>query len=404
VTVTHGNHDKLEKLIESVYKYTTKPYSWTIINNDASDKSHEKLADLIAKYNYKYKIDITCKQLDKEVSVSEARNIAAKIRPNESEYLCFVDDDALVLGKWSENDWLDIMYNVLTSEKDIGAVSPIYTWFGPLQSYVLSVACLMVPIKVWEQIGGFDPVFGNRVKGTWGYEDVDWAYRLQSMGYKIKGIDAKNFPFYHRDTTEKEKTDWQEKGLIKGKELLLSKYNIDENKIECRSKYPFTPEQTETKGKKLNVGSYYMYLDDFVNIDINPDCKPDIVGDIRDLEFDKESISLILLSQVLEHFDLVDVKDLLSKFYKWLIPSGHLIIEVPDVGKILDLIESGENPKRYEGAIYGNQEIVGQKHKTQFDEVLLKNMLKEAGFNNMKRNDNTSDNDEITLRFDVRKL
>ena len=403
VTVTHGNHEKLEKLIESVYQYTTKPYSWIIVNNDPSKESYERLVTLIKKYDKK--INISHLQLDKEMSVSEARNIGAKNRPEDSEYICFVDDDALVLGKWSEEDWLTMMYNVLISEKDIGAVSPIYTWFDPLQSYVLSVACLLISVKVWEQVGGFDPVFGNRAKGTWGYEDTDLSYRLQSMGYKIKRIDAENFPFYHEDTTGKKKEDWQEKGLIKAKELLLSKYDTDEIQKFSRVFYPFTKEQMDTIGKKINIGCYYMKLDGFVNIDINPNCNPDILGDIRNLEFHKESVDLILASQVIEHFDLIDDRYLFSRFYEWLKPGGHLVIEVPNVGKILDLVnEKGENiAKYYEYAIYGNQHEIGMKHESQFDEKLLSNMLKEAGFNNIIRNNNTSDDDEITLRYDIRK-
>jgi len=395
VTVTHGRHEKLEKLIESVKQYTEEPFTWTVVNNDESDESRTKLIDLTANC-----LNLINVQLEKELSVSEARNIGAKNRPEYSEYICFVDDDALVLGNWGES-WLTMLYNVLKSEKDVGAVSPIYTWFEPLQSHALSVACLLTSVKVWEQVGGFDPVFGNKEKGTWGYEDTDWSYRLQSMGYKIKGIDSEGFPFYHEDTTGKEKTEWQVKGLLKAKELLLSKYDIKE--VQKLLKYPFTQEQCEIPGKKLNIGCYYMYMDGFVNVDLNPDCKPDIVGDIRDLEFDNESVSLILNSQTLEHFDLPDVKELLSKFYKWLIFGGHLIIEVPDVGKILNLIEAGEDPKKYEGAIYGNLNVIGQKHISQFDEVLLTNMLKEAGFNCIKKNNNTSDNDEITLRYDIRK-
>jgi predicted SAM-dependent methyltransferase len=157
-------------------------------------------------------------------------------------------------------------------------------------------------------------------------------------------------------------------------------------------------------GKKLNIGCYYMKLDGFINIDINPDCEPDILGDIRELEFENESVDLILASQVLEHFDLMDVKFLLSKFYRWLKKCGQLIIEVPDVGKILDMVEKGEwKIENYMGAIYGNREIIGQAHKSQFDEILLTNMLKEAGFKNINRNFNTSDNDEITLRYDCIK-
>lgn len=399
VTVTHGSHEKLEKLIESVKQYTEKPFTWTIVNNDISEKSYNRLIEIIETYNSD--IDIIHEQLDREVSVSEARNIGARVRPAESEYICFIDDDALVLGNWGKS-WLTMMYETLVSEKDIGAVSPIYTWFDPLQSYVLSVACLMTSVKVWRQVGGLDPVFGNKAKGTWGYEDTDWSYRLQSMGYKIKGVGSENFPFYHEDTTIKEKAEWQKSGLLKAKKLLLIKHGVE--KFEVRTKYPFTKEQLEIPGKKLNVGSYYMYLDGFTNIDVNPDCKPDIVGDIRDINFDDDSISLILASQVIEHFDLPDVEIIISNFYKWLKPGGFLVVEVPDVGKIMDLVENEKRDiKDYYGAIYGNNEVMGQKHKSQFDEKLLRGILEKQGFKHIIRNMNTSDNDEITLKLDVIK-
>lgn len=413
VTVTHGEHLELKKLIDSVFKFTKNVYSWTIINNDSNIGSHERFTLIMETlrnsfHNYLLTEDhfnkkINYKNLEKEVSVSEARNIGAKLRPDDTDYICFVDDDALILGKWSDDDWFDIMYKQITKERDIGAVSPIYTWFDPLKSYVLSVACLMVPVKVWEQVGGFDIVFGNKEKGTWGYEDTDWSYRLQNFGYKLSRIEHEGFPFYHEDTTFKEKTKWQEEGLLKAKELLLSKYNLKEIQEYNRTIYPFNREQMEITGKKINIGCYHMKLNNFINIDINPDCKPDICEDIRKLIFEENSVSLILASQVVEHFDLVDNKFLFSQFYKWLSPGGYLIIEVPDVGKILDLIEGGEDPKKYEGAIYGNGEVMGMKHKSQFDEKLLTGMLREAGFNNMIKNIKTSENDEITLRFDIRK-
>lgn len=399
VTVTHDNHEKLEKLIESIYKYTTTEFSWTIVNNDISDESYSSLLELLEHHQ----MNIAHIQVDKELSVSEARNEGAKLRPDNTEYICFIDDDALILGKWSEKDWLRMLYELFISETDIGAVSPIYTWFEPFQSYVASVACLFTSTKVWEQVGGFDPIFGNKEKECWGYEDNDWSYRVQSLGYKLKRINDEGFPFYHEDTTFKEKAEWQEKGLIKGKELLLSKYNIDDINKFKRVLYPFTDNQMNCFGKKLNIGCYHMKLDGFINIDINPEYEPDILGDIREIQFDNESIDLILASHVLEHFDLVDVKFLLSKFYKWLKHNSHLIVEVPDIGTILDMVEKGEcKIEDHQGAIYGNKEVMGQAHKSQFDETLLMNMLKEAGFDNIIKNPNISDSD-ISLRFDVWK-
>lgn len=145
VTVTHGNHEKLNKLIDSVFEFTKDIFSWSIINNDPTEESRIKFNNLIEnlrnRFIYKSSEDnfnhiINYKNFDKEVSVSEARNIGAGMRPANTEYICFIDDDALILGKWSDDDWLDIMLKEATKELDIGAVGPIHTWSDILKSYV----------------------------------------------------------------------------------------------------------------------------------------------------------------------------------------------------------------------------------------------------------------------------
>ena len=418
VILTYGEHLKLKLLLEDIVKYTETKYSICVINNDSSEESHDKLNDIMSnlfpdsEFILNYNLGrINYENLRKEKTLGEARNLGVKLSPSSTKYICFIDDDSRILGKFSDIDWLEQMINMFNSELDTGSISPYYVWYNPLRSFVSTTGCLLTSINIWNQIGGFDPIFGKN--DSWGKEDVDWSYRLQMAGYKIKQIGPENFPYYHPHddpndidplTNNKKRPENRIEKIKKSEELLLLKYNIKEIQKYNRTVYPFTKEQMECRGKKLNIGCYYMKLSNFINIDFNSECDPDIVGDIRELEFDDESIDLILASQVIEHFDLVDVKCLFSKFYEWLKPGGHLIIEVPDVGKILDMVEKDEcKLEDYYFAIYGIDKVIGMKHRSQFDEKLLIGMLKEEGFNNIIRNCETSDNDEITLRFDIKK-
>jgi len=148
---------------------------------------------------------------------------------------------------------LDYLHNIFNEEKDVGAVSPIKTWFDPLKTPCVSAACLFTSKKVWEIVGGFDNVFGNKEKGTFGYEDTDWSYRCYSLGFKLKGVKGNDFPFFHKDTTTSKKTKERELALIKGRELILSKYNTNEINKFNRTVYPLTSEQLEIPGPKLNM-------------------------------------------------------------------------------------------------------------------------------------------------------
>lgn len=404
VIVSHGNSDNLIKLLKEINEYTTiSKYCFSIVWNDTNEEEFEKILKSISTipiYNV-----LSLHKCEKEISVSEARNIGYKNSPLQINYICFLDDDCDVLGKWEENDdWLSILVKKFNEEIDTGAVSPIYTWFEELEINSLSVACLLTTKKVLDHIGGFDTFFGNKKKGTWGYEDVDFSYRLQSSGYKIKGIDSEHYPLYHEDTTFKQKQKWQEEGLIKAREAIIDKYKEYTN--ISKKIYPFTKDQmniiSRFNSKNLNIGCYYMKLENFINVDINEECNPDILKDIRELNFEDNSIDLILASQVLEHFIYSDCTLILNNFFKWLKIGGHLIIEVPDIGVIMEKISTGKAKfEEYRGAIIGNLDIKGQKHEMQFDYNSLTKLLKDTGFMKFEVNRNTSNIDEITLRFDI---
>lgn len=199
IILTYGDHKKIRDLLNDILTYTNHPSEFIIVNNDTSQESVKDFTEIIPKeyesLNAKYI------QLPSEFSVSEARNIGTQYMSDNSKFICFIDDDARILGRYNQTtDWLDYLYNRFHEVPNCGAVSPIYTYFEELQCHCVSVACMFTSKKVWDCVGGFDPVFGNKEKGTWGWEDTDYSYRLESMGFKLIGVIGNDFPFYHHTT------------------------------------------------------------------------------------------------------------------------------------------------------------------------------------------------------------
>lgn len=403
VILTHGeHHDGLRKTVKSIVDYTKTPYEIVIVNNDTRTYSSIDLEELVNR-EYKDRIASGLKmkvvQLPKEVAVGVARNIGVENVSEDSEHIVFIDDDALILGFPDSRygtDWIDFMLSIFNESKDVAAVSPIHTWYHPLKCYAVSVACMLTSKKVWGVVGGFDGVFGNKEKGTWGYEDVDWSYRAISLGYKLKWIGHPNaFPFYHIDTTLKPKSESQANALIKAQQILHSKYNLEEIEFFNRIPYPLTREQMEdsVNGIKLNVGCYYTHFDDFINIDIKNDCGADLISDMRSLDqhFAPGSVSLILSSHSLEHIPVEDAKVFLEKCFKILRPGGHLVVEVPDCEDMDERVAKGEMTNYDKQChIEGMPSEFGQKHEHCYVESELRNMLDNSGFDIIRRNPQVS--------------
>lgn len=104
---------------------------------------------------------------------------------------------------------------------------------------------------------------------------------------------------------------------------------------------------SRSKLLKLNVGCGYKIVDGWVNVDIKRDIKarrdPDIFADVRAIPLPNECASELMAIHVFEHFYLWEAPDLLKEWHRLLIPSGLLILEMPDVVKSAkNLIESSD--------------------------------------------------------------
>ncbi|NIQ04668.1 MAG: methyltransferase domain-containing protein [Candidatus Korarchaeota archaeon] len=132
---------------------------------------------------------------------------------------------------------------------------------------------------------------------------------------------------------------------------------------------------------KIALGSGNVYKPGYVNIDKFQNPVVDKVCDASDLPFEPNSIELIEASQLIEHFDAIHCKYVLSEWFRVLKPQGTLIIETPDLQKTFKkfLSSSVKTRKKTLQWIYGIQSP-GMQHKTGFSFQLLRDLLKEVGF------------------------
>jgi len=138
---------------------------------------------------------------------------------------------------------------------------------------------------------------------------------------------------------------------------------------------------------KLNLGCGCSKIKGFINIDANPEFKPDLIGDILDIDFQPNSIDEIIAYHILEHIPKSKQEFLLSKIYKWMKPESKLYISVPDLIKLFKLYQLYED-ELILNYIFGSGENNLFKHYWGFTETYLDILLKKVGFIYLEVNTN----------------
>ena len=142
---------------------------------------------------------------------------------------------------------------------------------------------------------------------------------------------------------------------------------------------------------KLNLGSGWRPLPDYINIDIRPQFKPDIVGDFCDLsKFGDDTIDEIRLDAAYEHIYPHKRAAALREWHRVLKPGGLLAINwIPDFEALLRLYGGpGPTPefptfglemarRMCHGAASGDEPTL---HKDLFTMQKVENELNAAGF------------------------
>lgn len=78
---------------------------------------------------------------------------------------------------------------------------------------------------------------------------------------------------------------------------------------------------------RVNVGCARNHEPGWINVDLNPAVKPDIIAALPNLPFDDDSVDTILASHVLEHVE--PIFETFAEFWRVLVPGGYLVCVTP---------------------------------------------------------------------------
>jgi protein O-GlcNAc transferase len=158
--------------------------------------------------------------------------------------------------------------------------------------------------------------------------------------------------------------------------------------------------------RKLHIGGS-QHLAQWEQFNIQPGAYVDHVGDAADLSrFPDHCFGFIYASHVLEYFDHVKTLDtVLAEWLRVLRPGGKLYVSVPDLATLGSLLESQPTLTMEErlyimGLLFGKHENSVDFSKTGFDEQILGEYLRRAGFYSLQRIENFGIcNDSSTVRI-----
>ena len=144
------------------------------------------------------------------------------------------------------------------------------------------------------------------------------------------------------------------------------------------------------KSSKLHVGCGEVKIEGFINIDAIRTAATDFIAHIEDLPkyVLPNSIDFIYSSHMLEHLSRKDAVQVLKMYYDYLRPGGELRISVPDLKRLSSIADeqnlSFDEMDLIQGVLMGGQNTKYNYHKSVYWFDLLKHILEEIGFRNVK--------------------
>lgn len=151
---------------------------------------------------------------------------------------------------------------------------------------------------------------------------------------------------------------------------------------------------------KLNIGCGTSKLEGYINIDFDPQFKPDMVLDIReDLPFGDAEIDEIISTHLIEHIEYPLWHGVFKEFYRVLKPEGKLLLEYPEFGVITKYFLTNHQGRRdfWRAVIYGGQQVKGDYHVSPVVTSLLIQKLALWGFKELRRVDAREDYNSILI-------
>jgi len=141
---------------------------------------------------------------------------------------------------------------------------------------------------------------------------------------------------------------------------------------------------------KLHLGCGKRFIEGFIHVDLQELPHIDYQASVDDLHFAEDnSVALIYVSHVLEHFGRHEYKDVLKEWHRVLKPGGILRVSVPDFDAVVKYYTEKEaNLHLLLGLLVGGQKTGEYDyHKMIFNQKILQEVLEEVGFFNIRKYD-----------------
>src|SRR5665213_279075 len=140
--------------------------------------------------------------------------------------------------------------------------------------------------------------------------------------------------------------------------------------------------------EKYNIGGGLQKIEGYLNIDIDPDMKPDIIHDITKppIPVEENSAKQILFIHVIEHIDKWHHFNILMDLQRILHPQGVIYIAFPEFEKVaMNWITNHKGNRTYwEAAIFGRGGNTYDRHVAAMSSIEVQEMMLEVGFSNIK--------------------
>jgi len=155
---------------------------------------------------------------------------------------------------------------------------------------------------------------------------------------------------------------------------------------------------------KLNLGCGGVYKKNYLNVDAFDSTIADKKMEATDLLIENNNVDRIEMFQVIEHLGIARSIYCLSECFRVLKPYGLLILETPDLRKSFKKYIEGEREDRKNILpwIFG-VDIPGYQHRFCFPSDLLKEILEQIGYVEIKIEKIEFDEYQPTLRVECKK-
>ena len=159
--------------------------------------------------------------------------------------------------------------------------------------------------------------------------------------------------------------------------------------------------------KTLNIGAGERTYETYptpnyacTNVDTRELPGIDKVCDVRELTFEDEEFDFILASDIVEHFPIAQVQNLLKGWVRVLKPGGIVEFRLPNLAAICRQYFDGRGDARnVSWLLYGGQDYPGNFHYVGYDRRLLMEECNKAGLQEM-----TYDEEGFNMLVRYRKL